>query len=219
MVVCGYIVDKYGTDNQCDSTDRFINNKLKFHKGDNKGELEAVFASGIMHMNWNKIFNLDIIRKYNIRYKPYSVNEDFIFVLNYLLHCKSITFIDDCLYHWIRRKGVVSGVESMPDNIIAIYEESHELLADFLQDVIMADRIMHRTYEMVIYKYFYAYRNGIIGEDTCFSQLKKMHASKLVSRTFKVENATTIFTKLICILHSVGWFKLSFWIHKSFIWR
>lgn len=219
LVVSGYIVDEYDTDDKHQRSVRYNCGNFVYREGNDKERLSQPFASGIMHMNWNKLFNLDIIRKYNIRYKPYFVNEDFIFVLNYLLHCKSITFIDNCLYHWIRREGVISGVESMPDNIINIYEESHELLAEYLHNELLADSIMYRTYDMLIYKFFFAYRDGKISENTCFSFLKRIYKSELARKTFKIENATTYFTKLVCILHSIGWFKISFFMHKYLIWR
>lgn len=219
LIVCGYLVDKYDKENRLSCTEKHFHNSFIFHNGDNKEKLEEAFASGIMHMNWNKLFNTDIIKRHNIRYKPYTINEDFIFTLHYLMHCKTITFLNDCTYHWIRREGIYSGVLSIPNNIIPIYEESHMLLTKYLCDNMVSDRIMYKSYEIIVYKLFYAYKNKTISKETCFSQLKKMHTSKLVNKTFRLRYATTLFTKMICLLHRIGLFKLSFMIHKYLIWR
>lgn len=219
LVICGYLFDKYDHENRLYSSEKHFQNYFIFHNEENKVKLEEAFASGIMHMNWNKLFDVGIIKKYNIRYKSYPINEDFIFTLDYLMHCKTIIFLNDCTYHWIRRDGVYSGVLSIPYNIIPIYEESHELLSEYLQDTKVTDRIMYKSYEIIVYKLFYAYKDKMISKETCFSLLNKMYTSNLANRTFRLEYATSLFTKIICLLHKIGWFKLSFTIHKYLIWR
>ena len=84
-----------------------------------------------MNINCNKLYKIDIIRKYNIKYGNYSINEDFIFMIGYLKYAQNIRFIPHALYHWIRVQGVATGVSSIPENLLQIYELSHRMLSDY----------------------------------------------------------------------------------------
>lgn len=219
LVVCGYAVDKVDGKGVLCSTEKHSHKELKYDDSEDKGVLEGAFASGIMHINCNKLYNLDIIRENNLRYKSYPVNEDFIFVLNYLMHCRTIAFVDYCPYHWMRREGIITGVMSLPTNIVEIYEESHRLLRKYLKDNILADRISYRSYDIIVYKYLFMYRDGLIDKDTCFKGVEKIHASDLARNTFKISHAPTLFTKIVCVLNRYGLFKISYYLHKSLVWR
>ena len=58
---------------------------------------------------WNKMFDLRIIRKYNIRFdEQVYYCEDMEFVVEYLLHCKKIVYIRKALYNYIYQESSLS---------------------------------------------------------------------------------------------------------------
>lgn len=58
---------------------------------------------------WNKVFDLRIIKEYNIRFdEQVYYCEDMEFVVEYLLHCKKIVYIRRALYNYIYQEGSLS---------------------------------------------------------------------------------------------------------------
>lgn len=55
---------------------------------------------------WNKIFDAEIIRHHNIKFdKELHINEDLVFICEYLKYTKYAVLIKDKLYHYIIRKN------------------------------------------------------------------------------------------------------------------
>lgn len=152
MVVCGYQVD------WCDEQGKVIESqeycqKESLYCFNKRKEMKNLFVSGIMHMNWNKLFKKELIDTFSIRYKPYPINEDFIFMMEYLLHCKSLYVAEKATYHWIRMKNVQSGVDSLPENIIYIYCHAHALLKHFfIGSERTVNEIMYYSYALIVLK-------------------------------------------------------------------
>lgn len=89
-------------------------NKLIEHKCTNKEiildknkVIEEIFEKGaIGGFLWNKIFRLDLIKKYQIQFnEDICMLEDMIFVIQYLLKIESIGLIPDSLYYYRMRKS------------------------------------------------------------------------------------------------------------------
>lgn len=60
-----------------------------------------VYKSGISAYIWNKIYDLDIIRRAAIRFdKGCYMGEDVIFNIEYYKHCDSIIFLEEPLYYY-----------------------------------------------------------------------------------------------------------------------
>lgn len=59
---------------------------------------------------WNKLYHLDIIRKYNLRFlDDVGTTEDLDFAFRYLNYCKKIVFSpEDRLYHYFQRRGAAT---------------------------------------------------------------------------------------------------------------
>lgn len=74
---------------------------------------------------WNKRFQYDIIEKYHIRFKKdLVIGEDFVFGLEYMLHCKSSSAGTDLLYY-VDESGVSSITRSPKydcSQFVKIYE-------------------------------------------------------------------------------------------------
>lgn len=152
MVVCGYWVDVYGADDSLKKRTSHVQTEC-FYDFVDKAQMKNLFLSGMMHINCNKLLRKDIIDNFNLRYKPYIVNEDFIFMMEYLLHCKNLYVVAKATYHWIRVDNVQSGVESLPENTLGIYNQAHDLLRQFFAcNIRIADEIMFFSYELVALK-------------------------------------------------------------------
>lgn len=209
MTVCGYMVDQYSKTGQILSTENHFQPELFISDITERYKLENAFASGIMHINCNKLYDMSVIRKYNLRYKFFPVNEDFIFVMEYLLHTSTVAFIPKPLYHWIRTEGIMTSVHSIPQNILQIYEYSHLLLSEYLHNEKIADRIAYRSYELLIYKYLELYKKQYISKSECFKLLNELHQSKMTKRAFTSYCPITPVEKIIYIFNKMGLFHLT----------
>lgn len=214
LVVCGYKVDEYDNEGKLLSSTSHVEQNLTRVDFENRLLLESAFTSGIMHINCNKLFRLDIIQKQCIRYLPYSVNEDFIFILEYLKLAKTIAFVPYALYHWIRVSGIVTGVASVPENLLQIYELSHQLLGEYLKDESVTNRIAYQSYDLIRYKYMSLLSQGIISWKCCFNGLQTLHSSKRVRQAFRAYNPHSVGEHVFYWLHRLGWFRLSYIIQK-----
>jgi glycosyltransferase involved in cell wall biosynthesis len=59
------------------------------------------YANYYLHTLWNKIFRTEVIRKGQLRFRSdISICEDYIFILQYLSLCESISFINHVLYNY-----------------------------------------------------------------------------------------------------------------------
>lgn len=192
LVVSGYIVDSY------DQNGNIIKKTVNLQKENcydflDKVFLKALFESGIMHMNWNKLFKREIIEQNHIRYKPYPINEDFIFMMEYFLHCKNLYVAEKAPYHWIRVENQQSGVESIPDNLIEIYNEAHELLHQFFAPAKhIADEIMYYSYELVALKYMRAIKRETLTKKEGADKLKAFHNNDLVKSSFAAHHPKSL---------------------------
>ena len=68
---------------------------------------------------WNKVFNKDIIDKYNLSFYDNRIifSEDLYFFLCYLVHINRITVINDVLYNYLIRKSSIMGNDSKKNNL------------------------------------------------------------------------------------------------------
>lgn len=58
---------------------------------------------------WNRIYKMDIIRRYDLYFfdNKKIFAEDLYFYICYLMHCKSIQIIDDCFYNYLLRENSI----------------------------------------------------------------------------------------------------------------
>ena len=214
LAVCGYKVDHVDKSGMYQYSVDYRHPTLEIDGDTDRLLLERAFSSGIMCFIWNKLFDMKIIREYNIRYNSYPVNEYFIFVLDYLNHSASISFLPKTPYHWVRVDGKTSAVESLPQNLLHIYEHSHMLLAQYLQNDEMAARIAYRSYELIIYKYLKSYQAGNVTKANCFNSLSNLHKSVLVRCAFDAYIPTAPVEKILYILNKRGLFRITYALQK-----
>jgi len=62
----------------------------------------GLFDSGLMYSVCNKLFKTHIIKEKNIKFKSIDFGEDLYFVCDYLLNCRSMINISQCLYLYLQ---------------------------------------------------------------------------------------------------------------------
>lgn len=208
MVECGYWVDTYSQDGTLKNQSNNVPPESAYDF-DHKEKMKALFASGAMHINCNKLLRKDIIDQYHIRYKAYPVNEDFIFMMEYLLHCKNLYVVEKATYHWIRVENQQSGVESIPENLLDIYNEAHELLRQFFSSAKnIADEIMYYSYELIALKYMRAIKHGTFLQKDGEDKLKAFHNNNLVKTSFAAHHPKSLGEDLYYWLLRLGLYRI-----------
>lgn len=90
---------------------------------------------------WNKLYKMDIIKKYNCRFPEGLINEDEAFIWTYVTHCNKYYYTNECLYNYLRRS----------DSIMAVRDNSPKVL-----DILDIQKIIFKTVEK--YKDINSYR-------------------------------------------------------------
>lgn len=90
---------------------------------------------------WNKLYKMDIIKKYNCRFPEGLINEDEAFIWTYMIHCNKYYYTNECLYNYLRRS----------DSIMAERDNSPKVL-----DILDIQKIIFKTVEK--YKDINSYR-------------------------------------------------------------
>ena len=91
-----------------------------------------LFSRREMATVWSGVFRLDVIRKNSIRFdESIVINEDAMFLCEYLLKCRRTTFIDTVFYHYtLSANGALRTKSSGPqffENKLRLLEKREEL--------------------------------------------------------------------------------------------
>lgn len=186
LVVCGYCVDYIDNHGKIIKTYKNCPNNTIWTNNLPKSSMVNTFELGFMHFCWNKLFKRSIISKNNLKFQPIVVNEDYIFVVQYLNHVNKIQIISDPIYHWVRVVNSTTSVNSIPTNLLLIYNKSQELTRDFFQNTTIADKIAYYSYDLIlVYKYYGAYNNGDFSKNELYTKVKEFVSNKLVIEAYK----------------------------------
>lgn len=215
LAVCGYFVDNYDSNNQMLSSEKHIPTEVYWQLNESTAKLQKAFGAGYIHLCCNKLFRRSIIEENKLRFKQYPVNEDFIFTLEFLQYAKSIAIVDKALYHWIRIIGKVTGVKSIPDNLIAIYNESHLATRRFINDNSLADSIAYLSYGMLIYKYYEAIRTGRMSRKDAFCKIRELINNPLVKDAYKAYKPQTRGETVLYILMKAGLYRTHYFLSQK----
>lgn len=208
LTICGYVVDYVDVSGKNIRAEQKTLTILNYNLQSPKTKLVPLFEDGFMHFCWNKIFRRSIIETHNLRFEPFPVNEDYIFVMDYLKYADSISLVDKPLYHWIRNEGEITSVKSIPDNLADIYAKSHLLTRGFFQNNQVADSIAFRSYELIVYKYYEACKIGRITSHKMYRQLAELYRHPLYKAACKAYTPSTTFSYILHVLISRGCFRL-----------
>lgn len=217
LTLCGYYVDNETSDFKTLNSQSHIPDRVFWKRGESPTVLTKAFENGYVHLCCNKLFRREIVDDHAIRFEAYPVNEDYIFTLTYLLYANSISIVNKPLYHWKRIVGKVTGVKSIPDNLLDIYNHAHKLCRLFFHNNVEADRISYYSYEMIIYKFYEAIRKSRLTSNEGFARLRELGRNALVIDSFSVYKPSSNGEKILNMLMRNGWFKLHFLITQRIL--
>ena len=118
------------------------------HKGDIDEELPMTREAFAEHMMdnpsdfyygvlWNKLFKREIIEKFNLRMDTnISWCEDFMFNLDYLLHCEKIFALHVPIYYYVKTKGSLASQGMSLVKTIRMKKMVFEVYHDFFKEVL-----------------------------------------------------------------------------------
>ena len=217
MVIGGYYVDCYDSDKKLKSSTPHLPHAIALPCITNKEDLLPLFMNGMIHINCNKLLNLTIIRNNSLQYSNYPVNEDYLFMVQYLIHAHSICTVQKSIYHWNRIESQKSGVSSMPTNLLAIYNEAHLLTSDYFNNNEIADKILYFSYQFIILKYFSLLTEKVVSSQFVFEQLGKFHKNPLVKASYHAYKPQSKGEKIIHEIQKRGYFKLYYLLRQTFL--
>lgn len=213
MVLCGYYVDTYDNKTLL-SRKKFTPVNIQLNSLDDKGILTNLFESGMININCNKLLKASIIFNNNISYKNIPINEDYMFMVEYLSHSNSICTIQKHLYHWNRTIGIKTGVDSLPSNVISIYNNAHLLTVNFFQDEIIANRILYFSYEIIIYKYLKIIESCSANSKQIYLKLRHLYANKYVKNSISSHKPKSIGEYITYLPIKWGLFRVLYFMTK-----
>ncbi len=209
MVICGYSVDEYDSNGYFLKQTKHVPTKMCIRDmTKERNLLEGMFKAGMIHINCNKLLKTDIIKRNEIRYREIPVNEDYIFMLDYLMCTESLCTIQASTYHWNRVRNKQTGVSSLPENLLQIYTDAHQLTRAFFNDNMIADAIMYHTYYLVVLKYISAIKKGIISKEEGRKRLHDLMNDKLVLSSFQTRKDVAWGERVMNTLLKNHWFCL-----------
>ena len=190
LVVCGFIERKISKNNE-------VNDSMKLYKTESFMEIDKMkdrileFGnSGLLNPLWNKLYKKNIIFENNIRFKEeVETGEDFVFNLQYISNIKNISFVDKCLYYYIRRSND-SITYKYIDNMYFKGVEIHEILEEFLNKMnFYNDSNRYILYGNHLMGVFSACLNLFHNDCKLTFYEKKEYIRKIVSREYVKECA------------------------------
>ena len=102
---------------------------------------------------WNKLYRRDIIEKYQLRMDvTLSWCEDFIFNMEYELHCKRIYPLQVPVYYYVRTRGSLASQGANPAKVVQMKLNVIEYYNDFYKQVF--DEEDYRARRPDIYRFY-----------------------------------------------------------------
>ena len=157
-------------------------NRLDIHTSE-AVRWKELFAHGISHTVWGKLFSSEIIKERNIRFNPdITYGEDAKFLFDYLNNCEKIYVSDEVIYHYNKlndtaatRKFHSNLTEGILKYHISMEKFVNKLnLAQSEKDGIMAwcaaKRILNLIYP---YVYYLPKEQALINIEECLDKFKK----------------------------------------------
>lgn len=212
MVICGYYVDWMSSNGELLKRNQHIPDNIEITTLNDRKKLLPLFLSGMVNINCNKLLHSSIIKKYNICYPSVPINEDYLFMVDYLSFCTSLITICKPLYHWKREEGKITGVDICPDNLLNIYNFAHQKTRFFFSNFQQADIVMYYSYCFIILKYYSAFKKGVLTSDELSLKLSTFHKNELVKASFDSYKPKSRGERFMCMILKHGWFHIYQWI-------
>lgn len=213
MVICGYYVDKMTSDGTILKQEQHLPADIDIQLIEKREMLEPLFLAGMININCNKLLHSSIIKEHNLSYPDVPINEDYLFMVEYLEHCHNLKTVIKPLYHWQRICGKQTGVSSRPDNLVEIYNEAHIKTKKYFNSEQIAGRIMYYSYYFLVLKYC----DEIHVQITRNQYLNQLMSNSLVKKAFFYHHPTSIGEYILIALLRFRCFRTFSFIHRKLI--
>ena len=128
----------------------------------------ADFYYGVL---WNKLFRTDIIREHGIRMDTdLSWCEDFIFNLEYVLHCGTIAALHIPVYYYVKTEGSLVAKSLSVSNAVRMKLSLIEYYDSFYREILPKSEYLQR--KPVIYGYLVSFAGDNMANPAAFSTKK-----------------------------------------------
>ena len=128
----------------------------------------ADFYYGVL---WNKLFRTDIIREHGIRMDTdLSWCEDFIFNLEYVLHCGTIAALHIPVYYYVKTEGSLVAKSLSVSNAVRMKLSLIEYYDSFYREILPESEYLQR--KPVIYGYLVSFAGDNMANPAAFSTKK-----------------------------------------------
>ena len=109
-------------------------NSCEYNMDDlNWKEIESLFANGYIHPCWNKLYKVQLIKKFDVRFEEeIHISEDSLFCLNYLLFCNKLKISESTTYYYHIESNAISLSKKVYDDIFDIYGRVYKCLDKLL---------------------------------------------------------------------------------------
>ena len=177
----------------------FVKNKLEYKKecslsnffSENKNEIQNEILKleqiPLFGYSCNSFYYLKIIKENNIRFRNYSMNEDFIFNIEYFSFIKNFCFMNFLGYYYAKR-GNNSLSSKKQDN----YYELHMIkIENFLNVCNKNNNLTQKNKELIYWMYtryvYSAIERNLSNKEYLINLIEKIKKSKLYRQFFLID--------------------------------
>jgi len=103
LVVTGYYIDTYYTDNQKFTQTQSVPDVVFATQQEFRDQAYTLFDQNLLYSPWNKLYRLDYIREHDLWF-PKTFWDDFPFVMDFIRDVERVAVLSKPYYHFIRKR-------------------------------------------------------------------------------------------------------------------
>lgn len=181
MVSCGYFF-KVQTENETYLEEKSYPYRVYPDFNAMKEEYVEIWDSDMLYNIWNKLYRMSVIEENNIRYREGHVyTEDRVFNRAFIKACKGVTFIDKCLYYYVRERSGSTSERYWDKNFEVRDKEYNELKAHFKEMHVWNEKSREYVSREFIERVAGCIENVFHAEDSLSSVQKRQLVRHMVS--------------------------------------
>lgn len=156
----------------CKSNQAWVNSYLK---EEGTYFLSKNLKKELLSLSCNKLYKMDIIRKYNVKFPVGIIHEDEVFLWAYFIHTSKYYFIPKNYYNYFRHKDSIMGQKNNSLRTLDIF-----VVHEFIYDIVLKYK------DIKDYKFILAL-NYIVSINKFFSETKEEYKEKALELIKKYE--------------------------------
>lgn len=166
LEVCGHYV----------VTDKSMKPHVEFEKEyiyNREEALEsAMISSGFCGFAWNKLYHMEIVKKYNLKFdEELGMAQDLHFLICYLMKCNKIKYTTKQQYYYYQHVGGVTNAPLSPRKISGL--KTYEKIAEIVKkDYPKIEKLAKATYTNMNLQFIYIYYSNNMKNSELLSKLQ-----------------------------------------------